>query len=176
VKRPGEALDDNEAEAVLRDAWESHQHTLGDGWHDFLVALNAQDVVLVWDGKPDPDAPPIPCVRVDDTDGRPTWRAMGEDVPELGDGWEVRLGHYSWRPVPAAPWHAYVYRVRRALPAAPRTERVPWWKALGRTAAGGKVITSAEADEPGVVLRCGSGPAWYPDEDGTVEVLVDGAR
>lgn len=133
---------------------------------------------------PDPDAPLPHAVPTDPTvrDGEmvPTWRCMGGD--ELGGlvksgEWECSLGDY-WSYL--GDDEDCVYLVRRTAPKPPeppqpQTERVPWWKALGRRSShNGQVITTAEHDpHADVVMRCGSGPSWCVDADGTVEVLCE---
>lgn len=67
----------------------------------------------------DPDAPPIPCVEVDATDGRRTWRAMGEDVRTLGDEWWFSPNTPGSDWLPKAAWKFLadtVYLVRRSAP------------------------------------------------------------
>jgi hypothetical protein len=246
VKRPGEALDDTEAERVLWDA--IRQATTDEGhllYSSFLAAINERDVVLVWDGQPEPDAPPfivdvatkamraaeaeivrlraeverltaevgqhmreidrlhndpaawgvhgrppvgsdpddppILCERVDDTDGRPTWRAMGEDVRTLGDEWERRLLDLrSWYAAKNSRAQAQcVYLVRRTQAPQPRTERVPWQQSIGRILPGGKRIIGADETTVRARIKLGTplNAAYrFVAADGTVEVLVDGAR
>ncbi len=104
-------------------------------WTDKCLALTAEltkkrsEVIALYSGNvPDPEAPPIPCVEVDPTgdDGRRTWRAMGEDVPELGDEWERKHPERTvWLTCgDAASDPEYVYLIRRTTPPAPRTVTV----------------------------------------------------
>lgn len=142
----------------------------------------------------DPEAPPIPCVRVDDTDGRPTWEAPGRAVRTLGDEWERRImggpgvgsyDPYPWDREPHDSLPCLTYLIRRTLPPAPRTERVPWGVELvGRTVPDGREVVA-------VGFRAGNPMPWFTVNDfarqesaddftcadGTVEVLTqDGDR
>ena len=57
----------------------------------------------------------------------------------------------------------------------PKTERVPWWEAKGRKFPAGQTIRSVTDGIDGPILRTTSF-TYHADPDGTVEVLVDGAR
>jgi hypothetical protein len=160
-----------------------------DAAEHFVAKLNAPepaDTATVSSERSE-QAPPIPCVRVDDTDGRPTWRAMGEDVRTLGGGW-------SWREYGdcMASWflgdgtfHGTVYLVRRTQAHQPRTERVPLHELRGRILAGHTwpIVRVGETGPDNTWAAFGDGiPRSAPwtkltlDADGCVEVLVDGAR
>jgi hypothetical protein len=133
------------------------------------------------------EAPPIPCVEVDATDGRRTWRAMGDDVRTLGDGWEWHIRD----DIDADRWYAgdatneaTVYLIRRTTPPAPRTERVQLADCIGRRLPGETwKIGLYHSRGSGRLVRIREREAdnnWEdvtPDPDGTVEVLTeDGNR
>lgn len=64
-----------------------------DGAHSYAAKVFRElaDGVAVPSDLRGPDAPPIICERVGDTDDvRPTWEATGRQTSLLGDEWEVR--------------------------------------------------------------------------------------
>ena len=61
------------------------------------------------------------------------------------------------------------------FPAPPKTERVPWWEAVGRKHQVWGPILSVSADGDGAQIETAT-HSLPADPDGTVEVLVDGAR
>ncbi len=136
---------------------------------------------------PDPEAPPIPCVEVEPTDGRRTWRAMGEDVRTLGDEWEALTNTqapFHWRINQTQRGRSYL--IRRTTPPAPRTERVKWWEAKGRLRPdGAEFVYVGEGEEYAFAsVKHRDEYAYddgtietHADSDGTVEVLTeDGPR
>jgi len=114
-----------------------------------------------------------------DEDGVPTWLAQagqvrGEQVRSWhGSGWVAAThSRYAWVEV----------RAPRAVPE-PETERVPWYRAMGRTLPYGELLGDIvqaypSADSPGGIYveyelpeRNTTGNPHRDDADGTVEVL-----
>ena len=140
---------------------------------DMVSVLRLQ----AWD--PDPDAPPIPCIRLGLADGVPIWRAMGDDVRDLGPEWEFRaVARVVAEPREfvasnddgggKATASASVYQVRRAV----TEELVPWWEARGRELPGGTLIDAVGTDAHGVWFGSGEMPVLrgLVDDDGLVKV------
>ncbi len=119
-----------------------------------------------------------------DEDGVPTWLAQAGQVR----GEAVRLRHRddewaTWATLDGDEW--VEVRAPRAAPE-PETERVPWYRAMGRTLSYGELLGDIvqaypSADSPGGIYveyelpeRNTTGNPHRDDADGTVEVLKDG--
>jgi hypothetical protein len=136
---------------------------------------------------PDPEAPPIPCVEVDPTDGRRTWEAPGRVVRELGDEWERRIlggpdvsSRDEW-PWDQAPHNAtilgFVYLIRRTTPPAPRTVTVELPEDVAHRFGHDENVGSPQPTQDDRRLLHEACKAATSDPDGTVEVLTeDGDR
>lgn len=134
------------------------------------------------DATPVPPWPGAVLSGLVDEDGVPTWLAQAGQVR----GEQVR-GRRS------GPWGRNVYgadvwvevRAPRAVPV-PEPERVPWYRAMGRTLPYGELLGDIvqaypSADSPGGIYveyelpeRNTTGNPHRDDADGTVEVLKDG--
>jgi len=99
---------------------------------------------------------------------------LDADTP-MPDGWQSA----NWR----ENRHARMQPILVERVPVPRTVKIPWWEAVGRTLPDGRVITQVAADvEAGPFVRCGADTqSVFPliDADGQVEVLAtdaDGAE
>ena len=150
---------------------------------------NADAVLAVLPPQPAPSlVPPWPGAVLSglcDEDGEPTWLAQagqvrGEQVRKAAlSRWtgNIAYGSDQWVEV----------RDPRAVPE-PETERVPWYRAMGRTLPYGELLGDIvqaypSADSPGGIYveyelpeRNTTGNPHRDDADGTVEVLKDGDR
>ena len=114
-----------------------------------------------------------------DEDGVPTWLAQAPNV----QGEAVRTCvDFPWficgSDNAVTPYWVEV-RAPRAVPAAPVTERVPWWKAKDRNGLAGDPFVEVGSDDEGPWVRVVEGGTKLHSPvapDGMVEVLKDGAR
>lgn len=107
-------------------------------------------------------------------------------VPEVPDGHELVVLPTKWANRWAADDGPYGALARAAIARRPkpepRTERVPWWEAVGRQGAGGHLIAQVERTAPrlgrrgATTITLNNGWNLPIAPDGTVEVLRDGAR
>ena len=76
------------------------------------------------------------------------------------------VGHWAW---------ATIVQARYPLPPKPKTERVPWWEAVGRTDPNDGEILRVEkvAGWKPLVHFAGGGCKDVTSPDGTVEVLAE---
>lgn len=136
-----------------------------------------------------PPVPPWPGAVLSglcDEDGVPTWLAQagqvrGEQVRRRSD--LVWVNNDQMVAFPDTVW--VEVRAPRAVPE-PETERVPWYRAMGRTLPYGELLGDIvqaypSADSPGGIYveyelpeRNTTGNPHRDDADGTVEVLKDG--
>ena len=182
------ALEEILTEAVERcadlhgqDRWEDDCHGCG-----FRVGDHTTDGRCPAPAAPVPPWPGAVLSGLCDEDGVPTWLAQagqvrGEQVRDTRHAvWAIceqdgNLHPYAWVEV----------RAPRAVPE-PETERVPWYRAMGRTLPYGELLGDIvqaypSADSPGGIYveyelpeRNTTGNPHRDDADGTVEVLKDG--
>ena len=116
----------------------------------------------------DPTMKPGPEV-----DGRPTWYGTARDA-EVAGMTEAR-GWTNGEWIPVGNWDAAaIVQARYPLPPKPKTERVHWWEAVGRTDPNGReIIRVAKVDgwKP-LVHFVDSAHMAVESPDGTVEVLA----
>ena len=182
----GDDLRERIAQAIWeRDGWGDPWVTAGHLTHTKYRRM-ADAVLAVLPPQPTPPpALPWPGAVLSglvDEDGVPTWLAQagqvrGEQVRSWhGSGWVAAThSRYAWVEV----------RAPRAVPE-PETERVPWYRAMGRTLPYGELLGDIvqaypSADSPGGIYveyelpeRNTTGNPHRDDADGTVEVLKDG--
>ena len=136
--------------------------TPGDGWYQPRRLM------------PIEDANPEGMTPGPEVDGRPTWYGTAKDAQVAGMT-EARVRtNDEWSYVGPCGW-ATVVQARYRLPPKPKTERVHWWEAVGRT-----------DPHDGEIIRVEKVAGWKPlvhfvdsahmvveSPDGTVEVLAE---
>lgn len=135
--------------------------TPGDGWYQ------PRRLLPIEDANPD-GMTPGPEVG-----GRPTWYGTAKDARVAGMTDARCWTKYKWTHVDDLGATAIV-QARYPLPK-PKTERVYWWEAVGRTDPNDAVIkwvTKVVGSEPRVYFA-GCGWTEVSSSDGTVEVLAE---
>ena len=175
-------------DGVLRDAANRLRWIADSG---YIEDPGIKRIIRSWadelDATPVPPWPGAVLSGLTDEDGVPTWLAQAGQVR----GEQVRIWHGEPWGKPHGSWanNRWVeVRAPRAVPA-PETERVPWYRAMGRTLPYGELLGDIvqaypSADSPGGIYveyelpeRNTTGNPHRVDPDGTVEVLrQDGDR
>ena len=172
-------------DGVLRDAANRLRWIANSG---YIEDPGIKRIIRSWADELDATlVPPWPGAVLSgltDEDGVPTWLAQAGQVR----GEAVRLRHRddewaTWATLDGDEW--VEVRAPRAAPE-PETERVPWYRAMGRTLPYGELLGDIvqaypSADSPGGIYveyelpeRNTTGNPHRDDADGTVEVLKDG--
>lgn len=109
-----------------------------------------------------------------EVDGRPTWYGTARDAEVAGVTEGRCWTSDAWTHVGARN-AAAVVQARYPLPPKPKTERVHWWEAVGRTDPNGREIVTAQkvAGWKPQVRLVGGGLMDVTSPDGTVEVLAE---